>query len=312
MAALDGAVKHLAVDQLAGVVDGDLIGGLRIGAGTLGHHLVGEAGCGGFHAFLFFDFCEEGFALGLVFLGRRFDGGTHLRKLGLIALERLGLFAHALDFDGLDAHVLDGSVGSNNLHAGYCINDFAALDDFAEHGVAVIEPRGGFVGNEKLASVGSGAGVGHGEYTGTGVAQAFVEFIREAVAGAAAAGSLRAAGLDHEILDHAVEQDAVVVWLALLVDRFASGLAVMPGALGQTDEIRRGQRGFLKLQLGHDGALGSVNLGVEAVLQFVFLCHYGKRCQRDGCGQSALQAVVYFFQQFHGTAEGTEKPAAPQ
>ena len=74
--------------------------------------------------------------------------------------------------------------------------------------------------------------------------------------------------------------------------RFAAGFAVVSSAFGQTDEVCDSHRSFFELQLGDDGALGGVYLGVEAVFKLFFLCHYGEGCQRDGNGQGALQAVV--------------------
>ena len=62
------------------------------------------------------------------------------------------------DIDRLDAvSLLDG------------IDDVLSFGDFAEHRVFSIEPVGGHVGDEELASVGSWACIGHGEDAGFGV-----------------------------------------------------------------------------------------------------------------------------------------------
>ena len=86
-----------------------------------------------------------------------------------------------------------------------------ALGDGAEDAVFAVEPRRGDVGDEKLAAIGAGAGVGHGEDAGLGVTEGFVELVCELVAGPAGAVAARIAALDHEVGDDAVKGQAVVV-----------------------------------------------------------------------------------------------------
>jgi hypothetical protein len=64
---------------------------------------------------------------------------------------------------------------------------------------------------EELAAIGVGAGVGHGHRAD--LVAALHRLVREAVAGAAAAGAGGVAALAHEAVDDAVEDDAVVVVL---------------------------------------------------------------------------------------------------
>src|SRR5882724_12292613 len=105
------------------------------------------------------------------------------------------------------------SVGPVAAVARYCgdlVGDVLAFHDFTEDGVAVIEVRSGSNGDEKLAAVGIGSGVGHREFAGLGMLQRSVKFVGEFVAWAAHAGAVRAAALNHEIGNDAVKNQAVV------------------------------------------------------------------------------------------------------
>ena len=116
-------------------------------------------------------------------------------------------------------------------------------DNLAEHRVLAVQPVGLDVGDEELAAIGVGAGIGHGQHA-TLMLHTVVGFVLEAVARAAATGAFRAAALDHEIGNHAVEAEAVI-----------------EAALGQVDEIGHGQRGLLRVQFNLDGAAGSIESG---------------------------------------------------
>ena len=112
--------------------------------------------------------------------------------------------------------------------------DLVALRDLVDHVHGPRPPcrtrcacrpaRRGDVGDEELAAVGVRAGVGHRQHAAL-VAHAVVGLVLELVARTAGAGALRAAALDHEIGDHAVELQAVV-----------------EAALGEIDEIGDRQR----------------------------------------------------------------------
>ena len=99
------------------------------------------------------------------------------------------------------------------------------------HGVAA-------EGDEELRAVGAGAGVGHREQVGLVEDELGVDLVLERVARATGAGAERAAALDHEAVDHPVEAEAVVVLLA----GAAGVVAVVLGALGEADEVRRRSR----------------------------------------------------------------------
>src|SRR3972149_2241549 len=91
-----------------------------------------------------------------------------------------------LDVDAEDLVAL--ADGLHRLHAGA---------DAAEDAVLAVEVGLGRQGDEELAAVRAGPGVGHGEDAGV-VTPAGAELVREAVAGAAGAIAARVAALDHE------------------------------------------------------------------------------------------------------------------
>lgn len=92
-----------------------------------------------------------------------------------------------------------------------CIDHFLPIVEYLpKHGMLAIKPWCGDMSNEELRSVGVRSGIGHGEHTGTTVSQIGVEFVFKHVAGPAGSGTLGAAPLDHEILNHAVEQERIV------------------------------------------------------------------------------------------------------
>ena len=93
-------------------------------------------------------------------------------------------------------------------------NDIHAIDHFTEDGVVHVQPWCFNGGDEELAAVGAGACVGHSEQAG------FVEFniacalVFEVFAPdrfASAAGPGRIAALNHEILNDAVKNHAIIV-----------------------------------------------------------------------------------------------------
>ena len=90
------------------------------------------------------------------------------------------------------------------------IDHVLAFGHKAEDRVFSVKVRGRHVGDEKLAAIGAGACIGHGENTGAVVLESALHFIFEAVSGTAAACSGGIAALDHELLDHAVKSNVVV------------------------------------------------------------------------------------------------------
>src|SRR5207302_1465386 len=96
------------------------------------------------------------------------------------------------------------------------VDDVHPARHLAEHRVLAVEPRC-FFGrdDEELAAVGVRAGVCHRERAADDLV--LVELVLELVARAAAPRPFRAAALDHEVRDHAVEDQPVVE--ALLGER---------------------------------------------------------------------------------------------
>src|SRR5437660_4490294 len=111
--------------------------------------------------------------------------------------------------DALDRLVLDRPVIGAGLGPFDRIDGIHALGHPAEHGVLAVEPRRGLGrDDEELRAVRIRARVRHCQ--GTTLDLVLVELVLEGVPGAAGARALRAAALDHEVRDHAVEDEPVV------------------------------------------------------------------------------------------------------
>src|SRR5262245_25301451 len=89
--------------------------------------------------------------------------------------------------------------------------------------------------DEELPTVGVGSGVRHRQDALLAVAQAGMELVGELVARSADPLTERVAALDHESVNHAMKNDAVVVRLRDLLVR--AGIGPLLCALGQTDEV---------------------------------------------------------------------------
>ncbi len=80
------------------------------------------------------------------------------------------------------------------------------------------------MGNEKLASIGVRSRVSHREDAGTVVPEGFVKLVLKLVSGIAGTGSLRAAGLNHEVGDDTVEGQLIVKTLVDELFKIRDGL----------------------------------------------------------------------------------------
>jgi len=67
----------------------------------------------------------------------------------------------SLDRDLFHHHRFDRSVSGACLGRSYFLDHIQAFDDFAENRVPVVQVRRWCKGDEKLAAVGAGAGIGH-------------------------------------------------------------------------------------------------------------------------------------------------------
>ncbi len=133
------------------------------------------------------------------------------------------LFQAGLDF----GHQCGGVAFNGNtvnfislLDAVYHLLVFLA-DHLAEDGMFLIQPIGGHMGNKELAAVGTWPGVGHGENAGFVVLQFGYEFIFELIPRPPGAAPIRAAALDHEVVDNAVEGKIIVITPLRQVDKVA-------------------------------------------------------------------------------------------
>ena len=139
--------------------------------------------------------------------------------------------------DRVDGDVGDRTVAGTGAGGADRVDHRPALGvgDLAEDGVLEVQVRGLGGGDEELAAVGVRSGVGHREQVRPVEAQLGVELVGEVVARAAGAAAQRVAALDHEVVDHPVEDGAVVERPVV----FCPGARVGPllGAGGQLDEV---------------------------------------------------------------------------
>src|SRR5918992_3828539 len=128
-----------------------------------------------------------------------------------------------MDLHALDHRVLGGPVLGPGLRALDRVDRLHARADLAEDGVLAVEP-GSRVGrdDEELAAVRVRPAVGHRQRAAHDLV--VVDLVLELVARAAGAGSLRAAALDHEVLDDAVEDQPVVVAVLRQLHEVLDGL----------------------------------------------------------------------------------------
>src|SRR4030095_5817610 len=123
----------------------------------------------------------------------------------------------------------------SGLGAADLADDVHAAVDLSEYRVLVVEVRRGSQRDEELPTVGVGPRVRHGQDAGFAVAEAWMELVGELVAGSADTLPERVAALDHETVDHAMKDDAVVVRLLDLLVSARVGPLLRP--LGQADEV---------------------------------------------------------------------------
>ena len=114
---------------------------------------------------------------------------------------------------------LSGSVAGELSASLNGVNDVHAFTDGTEHGVVAVEPRRGNRGEEELGATGVSTSVGHGEDTGLvvleGKSRGLAGNLPARASGTGSSGhrvfGVGAAALDHEIFNHAVEMQTVVM-----------------------------------------------------------------------------------------------------
>ena len=139
---------------------------------------------------------------------------------------------------------VDRAVLPARRHRADLLDDVHALDHFAEDRVAVVEMRRRPERDEELAAV----GVRARRWPSTGCPPSMwrsvgMELVGEVVARPAGALAEPIAALDHEAVDHAVEDDAVVE--RRLPPLAGRRVAPLLGALGEADEVGDRVGGFL-------------------------------------------------------------------
>lgn len=122
------------------------------------------------------------------------------------------------------------------------VDHILALRGESKDRVASVQVRSGHMGNEKLAAVCSWTRVRHGEDARLVVLQAGFELVFKTVARPPTASSGGIAALNHELGNHAVERDAVIV-----------------SAIGQVEEVGHGHGCCRRLKGGLDRAFISFN-----------------------------------------------------
>src|ERR1700757_562476 len=125
--------------------------------------------------------------------------------------------------------------------------DYVDVLALPENRVMIVEPRRGDIGDEELRAIRTGAAVRHRQPARLVEGEVGAELVLELVAGIAGAGAQRVAGLNHEVRDDAMEDDAVVQRHAL--HHFA-GLGVRPFFLAsrKADKVGDGFRGLVGKQ----------------------------------------------------------------
>lgn len=172
--------------------------------------------------------------------------------------------------DGFEDDRGSGFVTGTCGGGGDGVHDIHPIDDFAKDGVAVVEPRGGFVGDKELATVGVGARVCHAQHAGTIVLERGVELVSELVTGATCACTERATALDHEVFDDAVKSKAVVKGAVVLG---LSGLGVKPflAACRKADKVRDGVWGLLLKEFDGEVAHAGIKICIKSHAFFLFV-----------------------------------------
>src|SRR5690625_1738756 len=142
-----------------------------------------------------------------------------IEALSLCNLHRLNdnVFSWAVHAVGLDLCQL-----SHNFLGSW-------VGDLTEDGVVVVEVWGWCHGDEELGTIGARTSVCHSQQVWTVEGELWVELILELVARATTAGAGWVAALDHEVINNAVEDSAVVERAGLLALSVLSRVFLLTG-----------------------------------------------------------------------------------
>src|SRR5258708_1457455 len=133
----------------------------------------------------------------------------------------------------LDAHLAQSHRRARTIvgvarQLGDFVRHVLPFHHLAENGVLVVQPRRRRYGDEKLAAVRPWTGVSHGKLSGLGVLQRSVKLVGESVTRSAASVPPRASSLDHEVGNHAVKRQAVIIVFLLFLARHFVGKFLGP------------------------------------------------------------------------------------
>lgn len=128
-----------------------------------------------------------------------------------ISAARQPSLSASLDLDRPDNDLFQRAVALVRRRTADLPDDVHAVDDFAKNGVPIVEMRCGTECDEELTTVGVRAAVGHRENPGFVVAQLRMKLVGKRIAGPADPLSQGIPALNHEAIDHPMEDDAVIV-----------------------------------------------------------------------------------------------------
>src|SRR5688572_18378111 len=133
-------------------------------------------------------------------------------------LRGVSVNATLLDRDAVDLLLRHRAVACPSPCAADLLHYIETFRHLPEDRVLVVEVWRRAERDEELRAACIRARVSHRQDAGAGVPEIFVEFVLDRVTGAAAAGTLGIAALNHEAIDHTVEDGAVVETLLREVD----------------------------------------------------------------------------------------------
>ena len=154
---------------------------------------------------------------------------------------RGSIHSYQADYSGqLDAFNndrLDRTVHAASADLGDLVDDPSGLfvSDFTKDGMTTVEVRRRGHSDEELGPIGTRTGIGHSQQVGLRESELWVKLVGESVPGTARTGAERAAALNHEPVNDAVEGQAVVEPTSGRLTGVR--IDVLLRAAGQTDEI---------------------------------------------------------------------------
>ena len=154
-----------------------------------------------------------------------------------IRIHRLVLNANVENFDVLPRLVVLVDFGVLNL-----VDDIHAGNGSSEDSVAIIEPWRRDSGDEELTAVGIGACIGHRDGIRSIVLEILAELVFELLAPqrlAAGPVAERVSALEHELVNHAMKERAIIVALARETNKVFDRLVNLVGEQAEMDVTER-------------------------------------------------------------------------